>query len=153
MKQARNRLISITLIIEIMVSVLVLAGILYASYFLIIEIKTFQVQMFHMSHFETFLEHALTLVIGLEFIRMLMKHTPYSAIEVLLYAMTRQLVVYHTNALETLLGIFAVACVFAIRKFLYIPVFEDKEPEAAEEKQATGLDTIREFLNKTEPEF
>ena len=38
------------------------------------------------SAFNTFLGHVFNLVIGVEFIKMLSKHTPGSAIEVLLFA-------------------------------------------------------------------
>lgn len=49
---------------------------------------------------------------------MLAKHTPGSAIEVLLFAIARQMVVEHTSPLENLIGIVTIALIFAIRKFL-----------------------------------
>lgn len=42
-----------------------------------------------MQSFQAVLEQAFNLVIGIEFIKMLAKHTPGSAIEVLLFAMAR----------------------------------------------------------------
>ena len=64
------------------------------------------------------------LVIGVEFIKMLIKHTPGAAIEVLLYAIARELVVQHTSTWETFVGILAIAAVFAIRKYLFISSFD-----------------------------
>ena len=40
--------------------------------------------------FHVFLEHAFNLVIGIEFIRMLIRHTPGAALEVLLFTIARQ---------------------------------------------------------------
>ncbi len=68
----------------------------------------------------SFLGHALGLVVGVEFIKMLIRHTPGAVIEVLLFAIARQLIVYHTSTLEPLIGILAVGCAVAIRKFLFV---------------------------------
>ncbi len=42
--------------------------------------------------FHVFLEHAFNLVIGIEFIRMLIRHTPSSALDVLLFSISRHMV-------------------------------------------------------------
>ena len=68
-----------------------------------------------MQSFQAVLEQAFNLVIGIEFIKMLAKHTPGSAIEVLLFAMARQLVIGHMAPFENLLGIIAIAIIFIIR--------------------------------------
>lgn len=112
--------------IEIAVSILILIGILLASVSLVQEMGLLGDSLLTVDTFERFLGHALALVIGLEFIKMLIKHTPGAAIEVLLYAIARQIIVYHTTTLETLIGILAVAAIFAIRKFLFVRTFEDK---------------------------
>ncbi len=56
-------------------------------------------------------------------IKMLAKHTPGSAIEVLLFAMARQLVIGHMTPVENLLGVIAIGIIFIIRKFLFVPSF------------------------------
>ena len=50
-----------------------------------------------------FLERALDIVIGVEFIKMLAKHSPGSSLEVLLYAIARHMVVGHESALDNLI--------------------------------------------------
>ena len=74
--------------------------------------------------FHEFLENTLTLVIGIEFIKMLIKHTPGSVIEVLLFAIARHAILTGGTALENLLTILAIAVIFAIRKFIFIESFE-----------------------------
>ncbi len=66
----------------------------------------------------------LNLVIGIEFIRMLIKHTPGSALEVLLFAIARHMVLSDESALELVLGVASIAGIFAIRKYLYVHSFE-----------------------------
>ena len=78
---------------------------------------------------DQFLGQSLSLIIGIEFIKMLIKHTPGAAIEVLLFAIARQLIVLHNSMLETLFGILAMAGVFAIRKYLFTGSKQDYTAE------------------------
>ena len=57
-----------------------------------------------------YLESAMTLAIGIEFVKMLCTHTPGTIIEVLLFATSRQMIVEHLNGTETLLGICRIIC-------------------------------------------
>lgn len=70
--------------------------------------------------FRNFLETIFDLVIGIEFVKMLSKHNLGSVIEVLLFAIARQMIVEHMNIYESLAGVIAIGLLFAIRKFLYI---------------------------------
>ena len=67
------------------------------------------------------LEYALTLVVAIEFIKMLVKNTPGSVIEVILFAVARQVIISHSGALENLIGVLGVAVIFATWKFLFVP--------------------------------
>ncbi len=64
------------------------------------------------------LDGAITLAIGAELIKMLCKHTPETVIEVLAFALARQLIVGHAAAWENLITVVAIAALFAIRRFL-----------------------------------
>ena len=66
---------------------------------------------------EAILEKALTLVVGVEFVKMLILHTPESVIEVLLYAVARQIIISHESAMENLVGVLAVALIFVVKKY------------------------------------
>ena len=57
----------------------------------------------------TFLERALDIVIGIEFIKMLAKHSPGSVLEVLLYAIARHMIVGHEDAVQNLVSVGAVS--------------------------------------------
>ena len=77
--------------------------------------------------FTEFLGNALTLLIGVEFVKMLAKHTAENLLEVLMFAIARQMVVEHLNMIETLIGVVAIALIFAIRKYLLLKNPENKE--------------------------
>jgi len=67
--------------------------------------------------FERILSTVLTLVIGVEFIKMLCKHTPETVIDVLLFAIARYIVIYHDDTLDLLIGAVAIAGLFAAKRF------------------------------------
>lgn len=75
-----------------------------------------------------FFMNAMTIVVGVEFVKMLLLHTPQAVTDVLLFAIARQLVVSHTDSVDTLLGVAAVALIFVIKKFLLTE--EDQRPAA-----------------------
>lgn len=68
--------------------------------------------------FDKFLERLFNLIIGVEFTRMLCQHTPNTIIEVLMFAAARQLMIFHNGAIDMLIGVVAIALLFAVRKFL-----------------------------------
>ena len=64
------------------------------------------------------LHNILTIVVGLEFVRMLIDTTPANILEVLTVAITRHVILSHDNALSNLASIACIAGLFAIRRFL-----------------------------------
>lgn len=65
-----------------------------------------------------FLHTILNIVVGLEFVRMLIDMTPANTIEVLIMATARQIIVSHNDALTLLVSILCVGILFAIRRYL-----------------------------------
>lgn len=132
MKQyLRSRVSKCSSYIEIYISVLILIGIILVSVSLIKDLVHFAKSIISgvpVSGYEEFLGFALQLIIGVEFVKMLSKHTPGSAIEVLLFAIARKLIVGHSSTmLDLLIGIIAIAILFAIKKFLFSSSFTEEE--------------------------
>ncbi len=69
-----------------------------------------------------YLESAMTLAIGIEFVKMLCTHTSETIIEILLFAISRQMIVEHLSTTETILGVGAIAGLFAVRKYLFCAI-------------------------------
>ena len=85
----------------------------------------------------------LNLVVGLEFIKMIMIHSHGAILEVLMFATARQLILDHSIQ-GHLLGVVAIAGLFAIWRFLY-----DKNEEQAHLRRL--LEKIREKDEKQVP--
>lgn len=66
----------------------------------------------------TYLHNILTVVVGLEFVRMLTNLTPANIIEVLIVAIARQVIVSHNDPLSNIACVLCIGGLFAIRKFL-----------------------------------
>ena len=64
------------------------------------------------------LHNLLTIVVGLEFVRMLIDTTPANILEVLTVAITRHVVLSHDNPWSNLACIACIGGLFAIRRFL-----------------------------------
>ena len=73
-----------------------------------------------------YLHNILTIVVGLEFARMLIDTTPASILEVLTVAITRHVILSHDNYWSNVACVACIAGLFAIRRFL-IPRAELKE--------------------------
>ena len=67
---------------------------------------------------DEFLANTMNIVVCLEFVKMLILHTPRAVTDVLLFAIARQLVVSHSSSMDTLLGVAAVVLIFVIKKYL-----------------------------------
>ena len=66
----------------------------------------------------SYLHSILTIVVGLEFVRMLIDTTPASILEVLTVAITRHVVLSHDDPWSIVACIACIAGLFAIRRFL-----------------------------------
>ena len=111
-------------IFEIGIAVIVAFGFIISVFPLLKELPLLASMSTGTESYRHFLENALDLVIGIEFIKMLIKHTPGSVVEVLLFALSRHMVLEGGNAMENLLTVCAIALIFVIRKFLFIDSFE-----------------------------
>ncbi len=64
------------------------------------------------------LHNLLTIVVGLEFVRMLIDTTPNNILEVLTVAITRHVILSHENPWSNVVSIACIAALFAIRRYL-----------------------------------
>jgi len=72
----------------------------------------------YLGDISTYLHHVLTIVVGLEFVRMLIDTTPASILEVLTVAITRHVILTHDDPWSNLACVACIAGLFAIRRFL-----------------------------------
>ena len=79
--------------------------------------------------FITFLTFMFNIIIGIELLKMFCRHDLDSVVEVLLFAVARQVIIEHTTMVDNLLCMISVALLFCIRKFLFVSALDKKEPE------------------------
>ena len=104
--------------VEIALSIVILVVIVLAGVRLVMEIAGTSVSSMDTELFTSFLSQALSLVVGVEFVKMLCQHSAQTVVEVLMFATARQMVVEHLGPVETLIGVLSIAVLFAIRKYL-----------------------------------
>lgn len=126
--ELRNFIIQSSTLLEILLSGLVLIGLLLSIVPMLKWMPGLLVDGNGVD-IRSFLERSLDIVIGIEFIKMLAKHSPGSSLEVLLYAIARHLVVGHDSAIENLLSVGAIALIFIVRKYFFVPAFGAHLPD------------------------
>lgn len=144
----RSRISRLASYTEIYVSFLILLGIMILSFDLlrnIIDLAEGVIRGTNTVKIEYFLGIAFELVIGIEFVKMLAKHTPSSAVEVILYAIARQLINNHETMLDSLVGVIAIAILFAVRKYLSETIHKSSDDEYV----MNGSITVDEFNDRS----
>ena len=114
--------------LAIVVIIIVMAGLTIYDYL------SGNVDLRNISSLETFLQEMLTFVVGIEFVKMLIFHNPERVIDVLIFATSRQLVVEHTNGVETIVRIVGIGLLFAIQRFLIPEALEALKNEDSHEQ-------------------
>ena len=90
--------------------------------------------------FHNFLEDIFTLILGVEALKMLCKHSTGAVIEVLMFTMAREMVVHETTPQQNLLVIISVAILFFVRKYLFVPTFGQPHGHHDHDMEGTGYD-------------
>ncbi len=105
----------ILFVIERIIAVLTLVVLLVS---LGIEVYRMITDSGYFNDTSTYLHHILTIVVGLEFVRMLIDTTPATILEVLTVAITRHIILNHDNYWSNVACVACIAGLFAIRRFL-----------------------------------
>lgn len=99
-------------------------------------------------NYDDLLETCFNLIIGVELIRMMYYHTPNTVFEVLLFAIARQIIIDHSSIWSSLIGVCAIAVLFATRKYLFC------EFDVADEivfRASTRVKTVNKILGISIP--
>src|SRR5699024_8173918 len=93
-----NFIYRIAQFLEILISVIVIVAIAVSLYAVLVELHVMANSPANVDMLTEFLATAFTVVIGIEFLKMLSRHNMSSVVEVLLFAIARQMVIEHTSA-------------------------------------------------------
>ncbi len=118
----KGQILKLTYYLEMLLAAFITLAIIIG----LIDLVKYLGLVYHTNTFETydvfqkFLGHVLLLVVGVELVIMLVLHTTGSVLEVVLYAIARKMLIYSSSMLDFLMGVAAIAAVFAIRKYLFV---------------------------------
>ena len=112
--------------LEVIVGICILVAVAAAIFGLIADIHIPTIVSSPES-LQAYLTTAMTIIIGVEFVKMIFSYNINTVIEVLMLAVARQMVVTHTSPVENLITIVSVSLLFAIRKFLYVPQLDQNK--------------------------
>ena len=88
--------------------------------------------------FEGLLADILLLVVGIELALMLVRRTPEALIEVMFFVVARKMLIKSDEPFDLVLGVLALAGLFAIRKYLeYVPIHRLRVPGLRSHNPAT----------------
>ena len=104
--------------LEKVVAAILLVGVTYSCVQLGLHVLAFSSLGFN-DYVEDILLTAFNAIIVIEFIRMLIKHSMNTIVEVLIFAIARGLVVGHEKPLEELIRIACIATLLLCRKYLF----------------------------------
>lgn len=105
--------------LELIISCFLIAAICILSVKMLGSIGGLTASEFGDDSLSVFLSSCFNIIIAIELVKMLAKHSLGTVVEVLVFATARQMVVEHLAPLETLISILALAMLFAIRKYLF----------------------------------
>lgn len=81
------------------------------------------------------LGNASYIIIGVEFIKMIASHKIETILDIIAFALSREMIIHETTPLENLLTVVGVVLLFFIRRFL------NNRPDQDQNEQITSLDT------------
>ena len=137
-KKIRDILYELCNYLELIMAIVVVAGIVIAALGLREEFILFWSQRGHTGAFYVFLDAIFEIVISIEFLKMLCQPSADTVLEVLIFLVSRQMIIGDTSAFEDFVSIVSIALLFAIKKYIQIP------PESGKRKSifATCKDEI-----------
>ena len=117
-KKLQDKMFEMSYFFELLISIIIGAAILILSVRLALETFNLSSYLKGTESLVDVLDDAIILAIGAELIKMFCKHTPETVIEVLAFALARQLIVGHAKPFENFLTVVSIAVLFAVRRFL-----------------------------------
>lgn len=116
------RLQKLLYVLEICMSILIIIGIIISIPDLIKYMTAIVVSGRSYSYdlYQAFLSHVLLLVIGLEFVAMLISHEEYQIIYIMTMVVARKMLVYGSDTMSLFIGVAAIAILFIVRKYFTV---------------------------------
>lgn len=119
--QATSKSLSkFSLYLEYVIASILILAIIIQGCKLLIGLKDIYFSNLNDETLTQFLSYSFTLVIVLEFVRMLIKHSMENVTEVLVFTIARKIIVDHVTDFSLLISIVCIIALLASRKYLLV---------------------------------
>lgn len=147
LRRLRKFLYSSCNVLEILMALIVLAAIVIAGFSLGDAFMDFWHARFSNDAFLTFVGSVFSILIGIEFLKMLCLPSEDTVLEVLMFLVARHMIIEPSTVYENLVAIISIGLIFAIKKYLNIPPKQESESvfgenQTFEEKDETKNNKI-----------
>ncbi len=109
-----------SLYLEYVIAIILILAILIQGCKLFLSLDTILSSQLNDESLTIFLSYAFNLVIVLEFVRMLIKHSMENVTEVLVFTIARKIIVDHVTDFSLLISIISIIALLASRKYLLV---------------------------------
>ena len=126
-QRAQLFLMKVSSYLEIVCALILIVAILIA--FVPVPHNLYSLYLDNCFDLSDFMKKSFDLVIGVELLKMFCRHDIDSIVEVLLFSVARQMVIDHLAIKEAFIGCVAVAILFAVRRFLFVPILDNPDEQ------------------------
>lgn len=105
--------------IELVLAVVLLIALIFIAGRMLYELWNNGTDMTSVDLLNLILSNAFMLVIGAEFIKMIIKPTAENVLEVIMLTITRALIMDHSSMVDSLIGVLGMLVLFVIRKYFF----------------------------------
>ena len=123
----KNEVFKVSKWVELFISAIIMIAVIGGTIYLVKDVVQLMMNYPTSRDIYKFVGVAFNLVICIEFVKMLCKHTPDTLVEVMMFAIARQMIVEHTSPQQNLIVVLAIAILFTIKKFFFGKFDDNKE--------------------------
>lgn len=120
-------------ILEMLIAIVVLFGIILALLSIFKNHTIFQELLNSTDALKHYLDEALILVIGIEFLQMLCRPNSDNVIEVIIFLVARHMIVSDTTPNQDFVSVISIALLCFVRQYLHRSGLEEKDEEKDDE--------------------
>lgn len=104
--------------LELIISIIVIIALIISAISYLPVIKDLFIKTGNSEEFLIFLEQIFNYVVGIEFIKLLCKPNTENTFEVLIFLVSRHMIIGHNSALDMFLSVVSIAILCVIRRLL-----------------------------------
>lgn len=147
----QTTLYHLTILLESVIGIFLILGVVFAVLGLARSLNFLRLFLLP-EQITNYLSLVATIVLSIEFTKMLCTHSLDSVVEVLSMAIAREIIAHETTAVENLLGVIAIAILFIVRKHCYISQLDHHNETPTRSLFRDTIDGWKKRIQSPEPD-